>query len=185
MEVHKSNWTINLGGPTRGADINKEIAISKLKVGLDAAMDAYKAGDNAEYRIPVSNVKDHVLVGKDLDSQQGRVLVDLASGHFEAKEKGGYTNPYYTNDSKLKAAVEFDPATGQSLRYSGTNGVMNFDITYKSGQLSEIATGSADGSYRETVTFSENGKTVTFNSEQQVEDPKDAAKDRAWFLSLG
>ena len=185
MQVHQNNWTINLGGPTRGADLPREIDISKLKVGITATVDAYKAGDNAEYRVPLSNVADHVLVGKDLDPQAGRVLVDLASGHFEAKETGGRTNPYYQNQSTLKAAIEFDPATGQALRYSGSNGSLNFDITYKSGQLSEIGTESADGTYKETVSFSENGKTVTFHSEQQVEDGKDAAKDRAWFLSLG
>lgn len=185
MQVHQNNWTINLGGPTRGADLEREIGISKLKTRVAATVDAYKAGDNGEYRLPLNNIKDHVLAGNDLDPQPGRILADLAGGSIEAKEKGGRTNSYYQNQNTLKAAIEFDPATGQALRYSGSNGSLSFDITYKAGQLSEIATESADGTYKETVVFSENGKTVTFNSEQQVEDPKDAASGRAWFLSLG
>lgn len=57
-------------------------------------------------------------------------------------------------------------------------------MTYKAGQLREIRVESANGSYQETVKFSENGKVVTFHSEQQVDDPKDVDNDRAWFLRL-
>lgn len=184
MQVHQRNWTINLGGPTRSGDLKKEIEITKLKTSLAGTVDAYKAGDNAEYRLPLSNLEDHVLAGQDLDPGQGRILADLSSGKIVAKDKDGRTGPHYQNQNKLQAAVEFDPATGQALRYSGSNGALNFDITYQAGHLSEIATESVDGTYRETVTFSNDEKTVTFHSEQQIKDRKDEVENREWFFSL-
>ncbi|MFA5505587.1 MAG: hypothetical protein WC314_17970 [Vulcanimicrobiota bacterium] len=184
MQVHQRNWTINVGGPNRGQDINREIQIQKLKRSLDATVDIFKAGDNGEYRVSIPNSAED-LVGRDLDPQPGRVLADFSEGKFIRKHDGSPLDPFvYKNKNELKAAFEFDPATGHALSYSGNNGPLNFDVAYESGQLIEIKTESTDGTYQESVKFSADGKVATFHSEQKVEEGKEADNDRTWFLSL-
>lgn len=183
MQVNKRSWTINLGGPNPGKDIGREISLANFKKSLDETADMFKAADNGEYRSPVRNIADHVLVGPDLDPQPGRVLADFTKGKFASKKEGQRTNPYYTNQSQLKCAFEFDPATGNALSYSGRAGVLSFDVVYEAGQIKEVKTESADGTYQELVKFSPDGKVVTFSSEQKLKEGE-KAENRSWFLAL-
>lgn len=117
MQVHQRDWTITLGA-SRGADIKRELEINRFKTSLAKNIEAYQAGDNATCQLPLISIDDHVLLCKDEDPQPGRVLIDRLAGKVAYKDKEKGANPDVQPRWSLRAAVELDPATGQTLSYT-------------------------------------------------------------------
>lgn len=188
MKIEKRNWTINLGGPNRGKNIERELTLREFKSSFNQLMDAYTQGDNQNIELPLTvngkKLDDHFLVARDADPTPGRILTDLSEGTIEKNEKANpYT--YYKNLSETKAVVEFDPESGQTQRYSATTKNMAFDVSFQEGELAEVVSEKHDGSYREVLTFSSDGKTVSFQSEEKVEDGAEPKVKGEWFLAMG
>ncbi len=187
MKIEKRNWTINLGGPNRGKDIERELTIREFKSNFNQLMDAYTKGDNQTLELPLSvngkPLDTHFLAAKDVDPTPGRIRADLSEGTIEKNEKA---NPYsdYKNLSETKAVVEFDPESRQTQRYSATTPKIAFDASFQEGELAGIVSEKHDGSYRETLTFSNDGKTVIFESEEKVADDAEPKVKGEWFLAM-
>ncbi|MCA9776234.1 MAG: hypothetical protein KC800_05940 [Candidatus Eremiobacteraeota bacterium] len=188
MKIEKRNWTITLGGANRGKDIDRELTVREFKSNFEQMMDAFVQGDNQSLKLPITvdgkHIDTHYLAVEDADPTPGRILADLADGTIQKNEKANpYTN--YENRSKRKAIFEFDPESGKPQRYSTTSDRMAFDVSFQDGQLQEIASEKYDGTYRESVTFSNDGKTVSFQSEEKVEGEDGPKVKGEWFLSMG
>lgn len=186
MQVNKKNWTVQLGVRNKGKDLDREIRVKSFQSRLSKILDAYKAGDNGEIQMPLAVrgkfIDTHVLSVQDLDDTSGRILSDMSDGTIERIDPTSIDE--YNNGSNLRVIVEFDVDSGNIEHYSGTTSMHNFDASFREGELQQIVSTQADGTYREVFQFSEDGKTVTFSSEERVEDGEEAKVDSEWFLSL-
>lgn len=178
MRIHNRDWSITLGGPNRGQDLQRETEVARVKAEIHESMDRYKTGDNADVTLPTKNYEEELRV-TDLDQNPDRVVADLSTGVVYSTTENGTVNI-----DQRKVVAEFDPTTGQPQRYSSTDGKTEYDVAFQSGEIKTITTNTPDGSYKEVVNFSNDGKVVAFQSTELLQEGASESQE-SWFLRPG
>jgi hypothetical protein len=80
--------------------------------------------------------------------------------------------------------VEFEPDTGKTTRLAGISSGSEFEAQFNDGNISSLSLKTRDGLYSENLSFSGDGKTITFNSQETTSDDLKESVERNGFLTI-